>query len=110
MRLRMTASLLSVLCSWVLWEKWILQNAGEPTARIVQAVAEAETLAECRAVSPGFAKERATMFRMSYKDSEYGIMASEFAAILINKSNNQTSQQYVYYCLPLTVDPYKDPQ
>jgi len=106
---RMTASVLSVFCAWVLWEKWILHNPGEATQRIVQAIAESPTLAECRAASPDFAKKRAGGFKV-YKDSEYSVTVGEFAAILFDKRRKATLQEYVYYCLPPTVDPYKDPQ
>lgn len=110
MSLRMTASILTVLCSWVLWEKWIYQPEGEPTQRLVQAVLETKTLSECRAASPDFAQRRATLFKNSYKEPEYGVVAGDFSAILINKGKKLTLQQYIWYCLPSTVDPYRDPQ
>lgn len=108
MRLQMTASVLTVLCAWVLWEKWIYQNPGEPTARIIQAVLETKTLDECRAATPGFAKERAEGFRRVYKEPEYAVTSGDYAAILTHKQ--KVHQQYLFYCLPPTADPYKDPQ
>ena len=110
MGLRITSSILSVLCAWVLWEKWIVHNPGEATQRIVEAVAESKTLAECRAALPEFSKKRAAGFRVAYKEPDYAVHEGDFAALLTDKRRKATFQQYVYYCLPSTVDPYKDPQ
>jgi hypothetical protein len=110
MRLRMTASILTVLCTWVLWEKWIAHSEGEPTARLVQAVLETSTLSECRAAAPGFAKERADRFRGAYKEPDYTVLSNESSAMLLYKNGKKTPQQYVFYCLPPTVDPYQDPR
>jgi hypothetical protein len=112
MRLRIAASMLTLLCSWVLWEKWISHNVGEPTARLVQAVLETKTLSECRAASPDFVKQRADLFRNSYKEPDYAVVTNDYSTILVQKSKSekQIPQQYVFYCLPSTVDPYKDPR
>jgi len=110
MRLRVAANLLSLFCAWVLWEKWISHHPGEATQRIVQAVAESITLAECRAASPDFAKKRVAGFRVAYKEPNYAVHEGESAAFVVDKRRKTTVQEYVYYCLPPTVDPYKDPQ
>jgi len=108
MRLRITASVLTLLCSWILWEKWTVHNPGEPTQRLVEAVSESKTLEECRAASPGFAKQRAVRFRSVYKEPEYAVTEGDFAALLIDKRRKTTFMEYAYYCLPPTVDPYRD--
>jgi hypothetical protein len=110
MRSRMTASVLSALCAWVLWEKWIVHNPGQATQRIIEAVSESKTLAECRADAPSFAKQRADRLRNSYKEADYAVTEGNFGAILFDKHRKSTSMEYVFYCLPPTVDPYRDPQ
>ena len=111
MRLRMTANLLTLLCAWVLWEKWISHVGPEPV-RLVQAVLETNTLSECRAAAPDFVKGRADRFRSTFKEPEYIVTTHDFSAMLLHKNGKTqtTPQQYVFYCLPPTVDPYKDPQ
>lgn len=112
MRFRIVANLLSVLCAWILWEKWILQNPGEPTARVIQAVLEAKTLEECRDAAPGFAKKRAEGLSLAHKAPEYSVTTGNFSAILLQKRQKgspDTPQQYLFYCLPPTVDPFKAP-
>ena len=110
MQLRMTASALTLLCSWVLWEKWILHNPGESTQRLVEAVSESKTLEECRGATPDFTKQRATRLRNAYKEADYTVNQGEFGVILFDKRRKSTSLEYVYYCLPSTVDPYHDPR
>ena len=108
MRLRMAANLVMLLCSWVLWEKWTIHNPGEQTQRLVDAVSESKTLEECRAASPAIAKKRAARFRNVYKEPDYAVTEGDFAAILIDKHRKSAAQEYAYYCLPSTVDPYHD--
>jgi hypothetical protein len=61
MRLHITASLLTLLCSWVLWEKWIDYNVSG-SVRVIQAVFEAQSLVECRTAMPDFIKQREAGF------------------------------------------------
>lgn len=105
---RMTASLVMLLCSWVLWERFTVHNPGEATQHLVDAVAESNSLAECRAASPAQAKKRADVFRNAYKESEYAVTEGNNVAILTDKRRKSTYMQYAYYCLPSTVDPYHD--
>jgi hypothetical protein len=108
MRLRKTASVLTVLCSWILWEKWTLNNPGEQTQRTINAVYESKTLEECRGASPEIAKRRANGFRTGYKEPDYTVTQGDFEAILFDKRRKTTFMEYSYYCLPPTVDPYRD--
>lgn len=108
MRMRMTVSVLTLLCSWVLWEKWTVHNPGAPTQHLIEAVSESKTLEECRAASPGFAKQRAAWFRMAYRESDYGVTEGDFAALLVDKHRKTTFQEYAYYCLSPTINPYRD--
>jgi hypothetical protein len=110
MRLHIAGSLLSVLCAWVLWEKWIVHNTGEATQRIIQAVSEAKTLDECRTAMPTFVKNRTEGFRKAYKESDYGVIEGPFGVSLTDKQRKATTQHYVFYCLPSTLDPYHEPQ
>ena len=106
MRLRLMASVLTLLCSWVLWEKWIFTDVEH--MKIIDAVFEGKSLSECRTASPDFVKERAASFQRSYKESEYVIISNENSTILSRRGKKEVLQRYVYYCLPSTVDPYHD--
>jgi hypothetical protein len=108
--MRLTATVLTVLCSWILWEKWILHNPGEATQRLVEAVSESKTLEECRAALPDVVKQRAMRLKTSYKESDYTVNQGDSGVILFDKRRKSTSLEYVYYCLPSTVDPYHDPR
>jgi len=110
MKLRISASLLNALCAWVLWEKWIHHTTGEVTQRIIQAVSETQTLEECRTALPSFVKNRAEGFRKGYKEPDYEIAEGPLAAFLIDKKRKSTAQQYMFYCLPSTLDPYHQPE
>jgi hypothetical protein len=105
MRLRMTASLLTVLCAWVLWEKWI--NHSQGGAPVIQAVYEAGTLLECRKAMPDFIKEKVTGFKQAYKEPEHQITGGPYAAFVMSQREKRMLQEYEYYCLPSTVDPYR---
>lgn len=108
MRLRMTASVLTLLCSWILWEKWTVQGTGETPQYLVEAVSESKSLEECRAAAAGFAKQRTAEFRNAYKESEYMAIEKNFVASLFDKRRNTFFMKYTYYCLPPTIDPYRD--
>ncbi len=108
MRLRMAASILTLLCSWVLWEKWTVIQTGKNNQPLVEAVSESKTLAECRAAMPGFAKQRADWFRSRFDGPDYQIIAGDSEVIFGDESHNR-GEHYVYYCLPSTIDPYRHP-
>jgi hypothetical protein len=110
MGLRITSSIVSVLCAWVLWEKWISHNPGQPTARLVQAMQETKTLAECRTAMQEAANQRATKFRNTYKDPKWDVLSSEYSTAVYEKGKGgaHVTQEYAFYCLPPTVDPYHD--
>ena len=109
MRLRMTASIQTLLCSWVLWEKWIMLQAGKSDQRTVVAVSESDTLAECQGGMHAHARVRAGYLREAYTGPDYGIMISD-SKVVLSDETHATTVQYVYYCLPSTIDPYRDPQ
>ena len=108
MRLRIAASIFTMLCTWVLWEMWIAHSEGEPTTRLIQAVLESNKLSECRAAAQGFSKERADHFRGAFKEPDYTVLSNDSSAMLFQKNGKKTPQQYVFYCLPPTVNPYQD--
>lgn len=111
MRWRTTASVLTLLCSWVLWEKWIFYNPGPE--RIIEAVYEDSTLSGCRAAMPKFIKEKVIEKRESYSEREYTVtQAGATVSVMHWKDKNHPShvERTLYYCLPSTVDPYHDPR
>jgi hypothetical protein len=110
MRLRMTASLVTVLCAWVLWEKWVLHHSETGSAPVIQAVYEAGTLLDCRKAMPAFIEDKAKGFKEAYKGPEHTVLSGPYAAILMRQRDNKELQEYHYYCLPSTVDPYHDPR
>ena len=87
-----------------------MHNPGQATQRIVEAVSESKTLAECRAEAPSFVKQRAARLRDAFKEADYAVTEGNFGGILFDKHRKSTSQEYLYYCLPPTIDPYRDPQ
>ena len=112
MNLRVLASMLTVLCSWVLWEKGIVHDVGHQ--KIIEAVFEGKSLTECRAAFPDLVKQKAAKLKESYKDdSEYSVVSNENSTSLLRRGKKGDKdggalQQYIYYCLPPTVDPYHD--
>jgi len=108
MRLRTTASILVLLCSWVLWEKWTFLQPGESEQRTINAVSESDTLAECRAAMPGLIQERAAVFKDRYRGPEYQILESAYGILFLEKGG-KGRQHYLYMCLPSTMDPYQHP-
>jgi hypothetical protein len=106
MRLRMTASLLTLLCSWVLWEKWSEVFPDKGRAPVIQAVLETQSLADCRKAMPNFIKEKALGFKRVYKEPEHQILEGPYAAMVSSEKNNM-AQAYEYSCLPSTLDPYR---
>ena len=106
MGLRITASLLSLLCSWVLWEKLIVH--GAEAKKIIQAVYEAKSLSECRAAVPDSIKQREIDLKKTYKEPKFNIMSNETGTWVSSEQVGKTVVEYVFYCLPSTVDPYHD--
>jgi hypothetical protein len=111
MRLRVSGTLLSLFCAWVLWEKWIAHNPGHPAARLVQAMQETKTLTECRTAMQEAANQRAAKFRNIYEEAKWDVMSNDYSTAVYEKGKgNSPTQEYAFYCLPSTVDPYQDPR
>ena len=112
MNLRLLASMLTVLCSWVVWEKWIVHEVEHK--KVIEAVFEGNSLSECRAAIPDLVKQRAAKFIQTYKqEPEYYVLSNEISVILSRRGKKGEKdggavQQYIYYCLPFAVDPYND--
>ena len=97
MSLRITASMLTLLCSWVLWEKQILYKPGPPgTERFITAVHESSTLLDCRIAMPKFSKEKAAEKRESYPEREYSVTHGDTVVTVMvrgDKNSIGTSHQ-----------------
>jgi hypothetical protein len=114
MRLHVPASLLTLLCSWVLWEKHILYNPDPE--RFIQAVHEDSTLIGCRGALPNFSKKKGAAMREAYPESEYSVTHNDADVSVMlrrrekgeSRTRTETLHEFVFYCLPSTVDPYKD--
>ena len=103
MRLRIIASLLNLLCAWVLWEHWTSLVTGVPS-REVNAVSETQSLEECRGVIPQFVTEREAQLRADFQQPNYSIKTGHKVAMVT--AGQQIVQEYVFECLPSSVSPY----
>ena len=109
MRLRVAASVLTLLCSWVMWEKWTYIDHGPS---VITAVQETGTLLDCRKTIPNAIEQAVSNFQKHYKEQDYTIHSDKNAAFVTEKKGRLETvlQRYIYYCLPSTVDPYHDPR
>ena len=103
MRLRMTASVLTVLCAWVLWEKAIFHDPGQATQRLVEAIAESKTLEECRAALRDSARKKEALLSAGYKEPDFVVQGDDSRAFVVDKRyRKDIYREYVYFCLPPT--------
>lgn len=111
MLMRLTGTLLSFFCAWILWEKTSFYNPGPhgSSHHLVNATGEMENLAECK---EQMQSALAAMFETLKK--QYG--NSEFAIHLVNdvivqmrpldKGGDFMAMKIKYSCLTPTMDPH----
>ena len=105
MRVRITASVLTVLCAWVLWEKH-MSNTG---VHEITAIQEMGMLLDCRKAIPDALKKAEVDLQERFKGPKYNVVRAHDGVIL-SDDGKTVRHAYVYYCLPPTVDPYHDPR
>lgn len=111
MRLRMSANIVTVVFTWVLWEKWLMGPPGEPSQhRKIEAVSEHSSLQECQGALERTTRKRIARFKdiQRGKETNYQLLEGESQTLLADKVEN-TISQYIYFCLPPTIDPYRNP-
>lgn len=109
MRLHITASLLTMLCSWIMWERLSLLSDGTP-AQLIKAVYETHSLSDCNRTIPDEGKATERALKESYKEPEYTVESNPDLGqtFVRRRGENKLFQAATFYCLPPTVSPYDE--